>query len=48
MLCKKENPESKEQLQRKQVLYQDIENTFKIFLELKVRLDAGRKKKEKL
>ena len=27
----KENPESKEQIQRKQVLYQDIENTFKIF-----------------
>ena len=25
----KENPESKEQIQRKQVLYQDIENTFK-------------------
>mgnify|MGYP000847305830 FL=1 len=40
----KEHPESKEQLQRKQILYQDIENTFKNFFGTKVRLDAGRKK----
>ena len=40
----KENPESKEQIQRKQVLYQDIENTFKNFFGTKVRLDAGRRK----
>jgi ParB family chromosome partitioning protein len=40
----KENPETKEQLQRKQVLYQDIENTFQNFFGTKVRLDAGRRK----
>ena len=34
----------KEQIQRKQVLYQDIENTFKNFFGTKVRLDAGRRK----
>lgn len=44
MQCKNENPESKEQIQRKQVLYQDIENTFKNFFGTKVRLDAGRRK----
>ncbi len=40
----KENPETKEQLQRKQVLYRDIENTFQNFFGTKVRLDAGKRR----
>ena len=41
---KKKSNDSKEEDQRKHILYRDIENTFQSFFGTKVRLDAGRRR----
>lgn len=41
---KKKSKESKEEDERKHILYRDIENTFQSFFGTKVRLDAGRRR----
>lgn len=41
---KVQEKESKEELQKKQILYHDIENTFQHFFGTKVRLDAGKRR----